>query len=197
MITIEYPERHIPEKRLFNSSTNEFVTIPEMTIKPFKLQLEHSLISIRTWEAEYNRPFADIEEMTGEDLIGYIKCMTVNTQKDESVYNLLTVDDITKVIKYITRINSAWQIKPDKNKGKRRRSSRLNTAEGIYYAMIQYGIPFEPCEKWHIGSLMALIDYCAKNGSGGLKESPKNMRELRESWYRINEANRKKYNSRG
>lgn len=195
MITIEYPERHIPEKRMFNSKTNEFIVIPEMTIKPFKLQLEHSLISIRTWEAEYQRPFSDLEEMTGEDLIGYIRCMTVNTQKDDSVYERLTVDDITKVIKYITRINSAWQIKPDKNR--KRRRGRLNTVEGIYYAMIQYGIPFEPCEKWHIGSLMALIDYCAKNGAVGQKEKPKNMRELRESWYRINEANRKKYNSRG
>jgi hypothetical protein len=44
---------------------------------------------------------------------------------------------------------------------------------------------------------MALIDYCAKNGMGGPKAQPKNMRELRESWYKINEANRKKYHSRG
>ena len=181
---IEHPERTIPERKLFNSATNEFVIIPEMKLKAVKLQLEHSLISIRTWEAEHQRPFADIEQMSGEDLLGYIKCMTVNTQKDDSVYNQLTAEDANRVVEY-------------KNT-KGRKSNRLHTVEGIYFAMIQYGIPFEPCEKWHIGSLMALIDYCSRNGNaGGIKETPKNMRELRESWMRINEANRKKYHSRG
>ena len=194
---IEHPERTIPERKLFNSATNEFVIIPEMKLKAVKLQLEHSLISIRTWEAEHQRPFADIEQMSGEDLLGYIKCMTVNTQKDDSVYSQLTAEDAARVVEYITRINSAWEIKKSKNT-KGRKSNRLHTVEGIYFAMIQYGIPFEPCEKWHIGSLMALIDYCSRNGnSGGIKETPKNMRELRESWMRINEANRKKYHSRG
>lgn len=195
-MTIEHPERHIPERRFFNSATNEFVTIPEMTIKPVRLQLEHSLISIRNWEAEHERPFADIEQMTGEELIGYIKCMTINSQKDDDVYDRLTTDDITRVVKYISRINSAWEIKRIKKPGVSRKK-RLNTVEGIYFAMIQYGIPFEPCEKWHLGSLMALIDYCSRNGSPGVKEKPTNMRELRESWYRINEANKKKYHSRG
>lgn len=197
-MTIEHPERHIPERTLFNQATNEFVTIPEMTIKPIRLQLEHSLISIRIWEAEYQRPFSDIEEMNGKELLSYIKCMTVNTQKDESVYDNLTIDDVNRIANYITRANSAWEIKRSKNQNQNRRNkNRLNTVEGIYFAMIQYGIPFEPCEKWHLGSLMALIDYCSRNGNPGMKEKPKNMRELRESWYRINEANKKKYHSRG
>lgn len=197
-MTIEYPERHLPERRFFNPETDEFITIPEITLKPMRLQLEHSLISIRTWESEHERPFTDLEEISGEELIGYIKCMTVNTQKDESVYDQLTADDANRVLQYITRVNSAWKIRKRKNP-KGRKENRLNTVEGIYYAMIQYGIPFEPCEKWHLGSLMALIDYCMENGSGGggAKEKPKSMRELRESWMKINEANRKKYHSRG
>lgn len=196
MITIEYPERHFEERRIFNSATNEFLIFPEVTLKPMKLQLEHSLISIRYWEAEFHKAFTELTEMTPEELLGYIKCMTINTQKDESVYDQLTSEDIERIILYITKINSAWQIEPSKN-SKGRKSRRQNTVESIYFAMIQYGIPFDPCEKWHLGSLIALIDYCAKNSGMAQKEKPKNMRELRESWYRINEANKKKYNSRG
>ena len=195
-MVIEHPERTIPERKIFDSANNEFITIPAVTLKPMKLQLEHSLISIRNWEAEHMKAFSDMEELSPEELLGYIRCMTVNTQKDDSVYNYLTTEDILKIVEYITRINSAWEIRKPKKNGKQK-SNRPNTVEAIYYAMIQFGIPFDPCEKWHLGSLMALIDYCSRNGAAAPKEKPMNMRELRESWYRINEANKKKYHSRG
>lgn len=196
MIVIEHPERQIPERRIFDSSNNEFIVIPAVTLKPMKLQLEHSLISIRNWEAEHMKAFSDMTELSQEELLSYIHCMTINTQKDESVYEQLTTEDILKIVQYITRINSAWEIRKPKKNG-RAKNNRPNTVEAIYYAMIQFGIPFDPCEKWHLGSLMALIDYCSRNGAGAPKEKPMNMRELRESWYRINEANKKKYHSRG
>ncbi len=194
---IEHPERTIPERKLFDSANNEFITIPAVTLRAMRLQLEHSLISIRNWEAEHMKAFSDMEELSPEELLSYIRCMTVNTQKDDSVYDQLTTEDILKIVEYITKINSAWEIRKPKRQGKTR-SSRPNTVESIYYAMIQFGIPFDPCEKWHLGSLMALIAYCARNGAAGApKDKPMNMRELRESWFRINEANKKKYHSKG
>ena len=203
MIVIERTEtRTIPEQKFFDPKTNEFVTIPGVTLEPIKLKLEHSLISIRHWEAENGKPFCELREMTPAELLSYIRCMTINPQKDDSVYAQLTGEELQRIVNYITKINSAWEIRPDTRKEKKgkRRDDRPNTAESIYYAMAQLGIPFVPCEQWHLGSLMALIDYFAKKsegGSGGVKDKPKNMRELRESWYRINEANRKKYHSRG
>lgn len=200
MMTIAYPERHFEEKKFFDPSTNEFITFPAMTLKPMKLQLEHSLISIRNWEAEFHKAFTELKDMTSEELLGYIKCMTINTQKDETVYNQLSADDIQRVVQYITKINSAWEIKPSRDESKKKKKTGETTAESIYYAMIQYGIPFEPCEKWHLGSLVALIDYCSahtQTGGSGKKKQMQNMREIRENWLRINEANRKKYNSRG
>lgn len=194
MMILSHPETTIPEQTLFDPSTSTIIKIPERHLKPMYLKLEHSLMSVRKWEAEYERSFSDEEHMSAEDLIGYIKCMTINTQKDESIYDQLSANDLIKVSKYIDRANSAYKIRKS-NKPERRRKS--HTVESIYYAMIQYGIPIEPCETWHLGSLMALIDYFGTHGNGGAAAKPKNMRELRESWYRINEANRKKYNSRG
>lgn len=196
MIIISHPERTIPEQKLFDQSTSTFVTVPETHLKPMNLQLEHSLRSMRNWEAEHERPFSEIEDMTTEDLVSYIRCMTINTQRDDSIYDQLSANDLVRVVKYISRANSAWKIVQSKKKPVRRRKQNRNTVEGIYYAMIQLGIPIEPCERWHFGSLMALIDYFDKKGIGG-KERPKTMKEMQESWYRLNEANRKKYHSRG
>ena len=193
MMILSHPERTIPEKTVFDQATSTFIRIPEMHLKPMYLKLEHSLMSVRKWEAEYERAFSDEENMSAEDLIGYIKCMTINAQKDDSVYDQLSANDLIQVSRYIERANSAYKIRKSRKNDRRRRG---HTVESIYYAMIQYGIPIDPCETWHLGSLLALIDYCGTKGNGGA-EKPKNMRELRESWYRINEANRKKYNSRG
>ena len=197
MIIISHPERTIPEQKFMDRNTNAIITIPETHLKPMYLKLEHSLRSMRNWEAEYERPFSEeIENMSAEDLIGYIRCMTINTQKDDDVYRQLSTNDLIRVSKYISRAMSAWKIESDSKHLQRSRRRKKNTVEGIYYSMIQLGIPIIPCEDWHLGSLMALIDYFGRNGVAG-REKPKTIREMRETWYRINEANRKKYHSNG
>lgn len=195
MIIISYPERVLPERRLFDQERSEFITIPEMRLKPMKLKLEHSLMSIRIWEAEHETPFSEIEKMTPEDLIGYIKCMTINRQEDDSVYDQLTAKDLERVSNYIARQNSAWEIRRSKDKKPGRK--RKNTVEGIYFTMIQLGIPIDPCEQWHLGSLLALIDYFDSKGGGNSGGKKKSWSEMQAQFLRMNEANRKKYHSRG
>lgn len=195
MIIISYPERILPERRMFDPVNSEFIVIPEVRLKPMKLKLEHSLMSIRIWEAEHETPFSEIEQMTPEDLIGYIKCMTINRQEDESVYDQLTPNDLERVSEYIAKQNSAWEIRRGDDDKKLKRK-RKNTVEGIYYTMIQLGIPIDPCEQWHLGSLLALIDYFDRKG-GGSGGKKKTWGEMQQQWLRMNEANRKKYHSRG
>lgn len=195
MIIISYPERVLPERRLFDQERSEFIIIPEMRLKPMKLKLEHSLMSIRIWEAEHETPFSEIEKMTPEELIGYIKCMTINRQEDDSVYDQLTAKDLERVSNYIARQNSAWEIRRSKDKKPGRK--RKNTVEGIYFTMIQLGIPIDPCEQWHLGSLLALIDYFDSKGGGNSGEKKKSWGEMQAQFLRMNEANRKKYHSRG
>lgn len=182
---------------LFDNSTQEFITIPSRHIDPIHLQLEHSLMSIAKWESKWHESFFDKEEMTGEQLIDYIRCMTINPQKNPSIYLDLREEDILKIVDYMQDTYSAWPIKKKKNVKKSKKVPY--TVECIYYGMIQYGIPME-CEKWHFGRLAALLDYCdSKGGSapgyGG--QEKKSQREIMEMYRAMNERNRKKYNSKG
>ena len=194
MKVIEHPARDFPERKFFDRSTNEFITIPAMHLEPMRLQLEHSLMSMRRYEAQMHKPFSSAKGLTQEELLEYIKCMTVNTQKSDAVYSQLTPNDLQEIADYIQDPSSAWEIREQPGP-KKPSSRRPNTVESIYYAMIQYGIPWE-CEKWHLNSLMALIDYCYRKGgtTGGKTRSQKEMNEFYRA---MNEANRKKYNSKG
>lgn len=194
MMTIDHPARDIPARRFFNDKTNEFITIPAVHLGPVHLQLEHSLISMRKFEAKMHQPFSSSEKMSGEELLEYIKCMTVTPPKSNDVYDQLTNNDLVAISDYIQDANSAWEIRPPTDKEKQQSRRLPNTVESIYYAMIQYGIPFE-CEKWHLNSLMALIDYCYRKGGGGSKA--RTQKEWNEYYRRMNEANRKKYHSKG
>ena len=87
-------------------------------------------------------------------------------------------------------------------KKKRKPGKRtMDTAEAIYFAIIQLGIPLD-CEKWHFNRLSALIDYCAENDGGGgskgaMQNRPKSQKEMMEFYHALNQKNRKKYNSKG
>lgn len=197
MKVIEHPAKDIPERTFFDQRTNEFVRIPAMHLEPIRLQLEHSLMSMRRYEAETHRPFSSAEGLSQEELLIYIKCMTINPQKSDEVYKQLTPNDLLEIAQYIQDPRSAWEIREIPGPKKPARRNRPNTVESIYYAMIQYGIDWE-AEKWHLNSLMALIDYCYRQGgtTGGGGKS-KSQKEMNQFYHAMNMANRKKYNSKG
>lgn len=154
-------------------------------------------MSIAKWESKWHEPYFEKDNMTGEQLIDYIRCMTINPQKNPNVYYDLRQEDVEKIVAYMEDPHSAWVI-PKKKKGKKFKKTP-DTVESIYYAMIQYGIPPE-YEKWHFGRLMALMDFCDSKGgsvSGAGGQNKKSQREIMEMYRAINERNRKKYNSRG
>ena len=62
----------IPETEAWNEETEEFVKI-----KPARLTLKHSLISISKWEAKWHIPFFETDK-NYEQIISYIQCMTLN-----------------------------------------------------------------------------------------------------------------------
>ena len=196
MLNIDIPERTIPKQEYFDNRTQEFITVESRKIPEIHLQLEHSLISIAKWEAKWKKPFIRDEKMTDEEFLDYVRCMTVNYQKNRDVYKDLTQEAVLEIAEYMNDSQSAWEIRPQK-KGKKKR--KPDTVEMIYYAMIQLGIPME-CEKWHYNRLMALLDYCdAKGGStpGGGSPKKRSEREIMELYRAMNEKNRKKYNSKG
>lgn len=172
---------------LFNEVTNEFIEI-----KPQKIALEHSLVSISKWESKWHKPFLATSEKTPEEIIDYIKLMTITQNVSDETYLLLTQENIDQIKAYIDDpMTATWfsENKAEKKKG----PSEIVTAELIYYWMIALNIPFE-CQKWHINKLMTLIQVCnVKNAP------PKKMskRELMSRNKALNEARKAKLGTKG
>ena len=138
-------------KDFFNEDTNEFITTNDTV-----LQLEHSLISLSKWESKWHKPFLNTDNKTEEEMVDYIRCMTITQNVDPDVYYGLSEANIIEIKAYMENpMTATWF--SDKHNPKTRQ--KAVTAELIYYWMISLGIPFE-CEKWHLNRLLTLIRVC-------------------------------------
>ena len=103
------------------------------------LQMEHSLVSLSKWESKWKTPFYSKKEMTAEETLDYIKCMTLTKNVNPEVYDHLTRENIKEVMDYIGDPMTATTFDKETNKNKIRGAS---TSELIYYGMIASNIPF-------------------------------------------------------
>lgn len=147
----------VPKSEQFNNRTGEFLYTKETV-----LSLEHSLVSVAKWESKWHKPFLGQGEKSNEEILDYIKCMTISQNVDPLVFLALTQENINDIRDYINNPMTATTFS-DQNK---RPGREIITAEIIYYWMISMSIPFE-CRKWHLNSLLALIH------TVGLKNQPK------------------------
>ena len=186
MITIHVNEQQ--EKDYWDPKIEEFVQIPYQ--RAYDLNLEHSLISISKWESKWHVPFIGDNNKTEEQIMDYIKCMTINQNVPDSVYDYLTADDVKKISDYINNPMTATTINSTSEK---RKSSKIVTSEVLYSWMVGLQIPFE-CEKWHVNRLIMLIEVCNENNT-----PPKKMgkNEIINRNMALNKARRAKYNSKG
>jgi len=176
----------IPEQQLWNEIEEQFFIIPEKTIK-----LEHSLVSLAKWESKWKKPFLDDKkDKTKEELLDYVRCMTLTQNVDPIVYYGLTEDNLIAIKNYIDDPMTATWFSEEKN---RKFERKIITAEIIYYWMVAAQIPFE-CEKWHLNRLITLIRVC------GEKNKPKKKMSSRDILSRnakLNAARRAKLGSSG
>lgn len=173
---------------LWDEEKEEFIPVKEQV-----LQLEHSLVSISKWEAKWHKAFLGKQEKTTEEVIDYIKCMTVNQNVDPNAYYRLTNDDIQKINEYIENPMTATVISSVKNKRGGGGVRETLTSELIYYYMVAFNIPFE-CQKWHLNRLTTLINICDVKNTPPKKMS---QRELMSRNSALNAARRKKLNTKG
>lgn len=185
MLKIVVPPAVIGEQ--FDEVKNEFIPI---TTKEQTLQLEHSLVSLSKWESKWRKPFLAAGKRTVEEMIDYVRCMTLTQNVDPNVYQALTPQLLAEVSTYIDASMTATTFSKH---GNRPLNREVITSETIYYWMVSYQIPFE-CQKWHLSRLLTLINICNVKNGPQKKMSP---REIRAQNRAINAANRRKWNTRG
>ena len=54
------------------------------------LRLEHSLVSLSKWESKWHRPFLSTKDKTNEEILDYVKCMTLTQGVKDEVYTRLS-----------------------------------------------------------------------------------------------------------
>ena len=163
----------------------EFIA-PEIKV----LQLEHSLISLSKWESKWCKPFFSRQAKTEEEILDYIKCMTLTSNVKPEVYNKLSAQNFDQIDKYINAPMTATTFYEDE---KTKSNRETITSELIYYWMITLNIPVE-FQKWHINKLLTLIRVC------NIKNAPPKKRSAREIMSQnaaLNAARRKQLNTKG
>lgn len=87
----------IPGQQRWNEKTEEFVYTPAVVLK-----LEHSLLSLAHWESNWNIPFlSNLDKLTVEQWLDYIRCMTVTKGVDPEVYARLTREQYRSINEYM------------------------------------------------------------------------------------------------
>ena len=172
----------------FDEDNNEFIY--KTVSKEQTLQLEHSLVSLSKWESKWCKPFLSKQDKTDEEILDYIKYMTLTQNVNPDVYKRLTDSNIAQINAYINAPMTATTFSKDNSKGGAR---EIVTAELIYYWMIALNIPFE-CRKWHLNQLLTLIKVCNIKNSPPKKMS---KRQTASQYAKLNAARRKQHNTRG
>lgn len=187
----------VKDKEVWNEITEQFQQIKGQT-----LCLEHSLVSLSKWEAKYKKPFLSTEKTT-EEILDYIKFMTITQNVDPNIYRVLSQEELERINNYIADPMTATKFYENNaqnqvNSASRKRNNEKITSELVYYWMISFQIPFE-CQKWHLNRLLTLIRICSikdrqQNGGKGSKMS---RRDILSQNAALNAARRQRLHSAG
>jgi hypothetical protein len=175
----------VPGTEFWDSQKQEFVTTTEQ-----KLQLEHSLVSLSKWESKWCKPFLANDNKTDEELLDYIRCMTITQNVKPETYESLSRENLATIDAYINAPMTATTFSDTTN---RKFNREIITSEIIYYWMVSLNIP--SCyEKWHLNRLITLIKVC------NIKNQPPRKMGRRETMSRnaaINASRRRQLNTKG
>jgi hypothetical protein len=171
-------------KEGFNDESQEFVPAEE-----FRLDLEHSLVSLSKWESKFERPFLNSQDKTAEETLWYIRAMAISPNVPPEVFNKLTKENAAAINEYIGAKMTATTF----NERESRKTREIITAEIIYYWMFSMNIPLE-CQYWHLNRLLTLVKvFNIKNGP----QKKMSQQDLRAQQRSLNEQRRAATKSKG
>lgn len=176
----------IPKIEQWDEINERYIYTDEQT-----LVLEHSLVSLSKWESKWCKPFLSTTELTPEETIDYVKCMTITKNVKSEVYNGLTNNHMKQIHDYIAAPMTATTFTEKEGKG--RINGKKITNELLYYWMTALNIPFE-CEKWHLNRLITLIRVCNAENQPKKKRS---RRDIAAEQMALNAKRRAQANSKG
>lgn len=178
----------LPALEHWDERKEEFVTYK----KALTLQFEHSLISLSKWESKYCKPFLGKGEKTDEEILDYIKFMTLTQNvQDETYMRLLNTRGAIETINdYINAPMTATTFVDD---GNAKSNGEQITSELIYYWMIALNIP-DRYDKWHLNRLLTLIRVCNVKNQPAKKMKPQDVNARNAA---LNAARKKKLNTKG
>lgn len=172
----------------WDEARQEFIYPNGMEIK-----LEHSLMSLSKWEAKWNKPFLAEKKKSFDEMLDYIRCMSLTRDVPEDLYRCLTPSNFREINEYIDAPMTATWFSGQDGWRKGHANGRIVTAELLYCYMIKLGIPFE-CQKWHLNRLLTLIRVCEEEEKPPKKMSQRTVMSRNTA---LNTARRKHLNSRG
>lgn len=157
----------IKANEFWDFNKEEFINTEDTII-----HIEHSLAAIAKWEGRWKKSFFSNTALTGDELLDYIRCMTIEEDIPSYVYMSLSQENLETIKSYLEDPMTAAWFKEQPKSGKSVGSTL--TAEIIYYYMVELGIPFE-CENWHFNRLMTLIRVCSEKQAVPKKMAKKDI----------------------
>jgi hypothetical protein len=175
----------VPEQENYDEEREKFVTLPAVV-----LELEHSLVAVSKWESEFEKPFLSDASRTAEELLGYVRAMTLTPEIPPEVFLRLSGENFEKINGYINKRMTATTI--NRMAGAPANRSII-TAELVYWWMSQFKIPPE-FDTWHLNRLFTLIEIASVKS-----QPPKKMgrQDAAAQQRAINEARKQATGSRG
>lgn len=171
----------VPALEGLDEKTRQFVNTKECT-----LHLEHSLIAVSKWESKWHKIFLDGESKPENEMRDYLRCMCLDKDVDQNIWQLMPNNKIYEVFAYIEDPMTGTRIRDDSNAEP---SRELMSSELMYYYMFSNSIPKE-CEKWHLNRLLTLLKvFGAKNKVG---DKPKTSQSQLLNKYAAMHAAKKK-----
>lgn len=169
----------------FDDEKQEFVDVGGM-----ELQLEHSLVSLSKWEAQWEKPFLSKEDKSEEEILSYVGYMILTPDFPPEVFTKLSAANFEAINKYIdAKMSATWFSEVPGTPPTR----ETVTSELIYYWLTIFNIPWET-QYWHLNRLFTLIRICNVKNAKPKKESRASMAAKRRE---LNEQRRKQYKTSG